>query len=642
VKQIRQIEVPQTCGPQVINATTSTAEPFSVRRTEPIEYWPLALQDTIQLALQNSDVIRDIGGRVIQTPLGTPSVYDVARQETDPRTGVEAALSAFDAQFATSLFMNRDERTLNNVFFGGGAVSLSSNTGNYRAELSKRAATGTQYFLRTLIDYDRNTAPANRFRSAYNVAMEAEFRHPLLQGSGLEFNRLAGPSGLPGVYNGVVIARIRTDIALADFEASIRGLVRDVELSYWQLYYAYRSLDARLSARASALTTWRKVQNRLEVGKAPPPDEALARDQYYLTEAAVEDALNGSTVLTGVYKSERQLRRLMGVTVNDGRLIRPADEPSTAEQIFDWSESVDLSLARRVELRRQRWTVKQRESELLASRNYLLSRVDLVGLYRWRGFGDNLLGDGDIPNGSAFGDLYSGDLQGWQVGLQYSVPLGQRLAHAAVRNAELTLARERALLRNQELHVTTEVSDAIAELDRAYAVTRSNYNRTLATRQYLNAAIALEDSGTKDLEFVVLAQTRAAEADTFYYRALVDYNLAVSNVHLARGTYLDYSGVQLSEGAWSAQSEQAYADRANRLRPAMNYCLTTPRAVSAGPYNQVPPTRAFDGSSGSAPDTPAEPTPSDAVPVQHELPPTGIGPIEPQESAMRLDRWPNR
>ncbi len=46
------------------------------------------------------------------------------------------------------------------------------------------------------------------------------------------------------MYNGVVLARIRTDRALADFEASVRNLVSDVEVAYWELYFAYRSLDA--------------------------------------------------------------------------------------------------------------------------------------------------------------------------------------------------------------------------------------------------------------------------------------------------------------------------------------------------------------------------------------------------------------
>ena len=58
---------------------------------------------------------------------------------------------------------------------------------------------------------------------------EIEARHPLLQGAGIGYNRIAGPNATPGNYNGIVIARIRTDIALADFEISVRNLVEDVQ-----------------------------------------------------------------------------------------------------------------------------------------------------------------------------------------------------------------------------------------------------------------------------------------------------------------------------------------------------------------------------------------------------------------------------
>ncbi len=155
----------------------------------------------------------------------------------------------------------------------------------------------------------------------------------------------------------------------------------------------------------------------------------------------------------------------MGIDVNDGRLLRPSDEPAKAEMVFDWDESVDNAMFRRVELRRQKWAIKRREMELLAARNQLLMRLDLVGQYRWRGFGDDLFGNNSVANGSAFHDLYQGDLQGWGLGLELSTPIGNRIGHAAVRQAELSLSRERALLREQERGVLAELSEAFNELD---------------------------------------------------------------------------------------------------------------------------------------------------------------------------------
>ncbi len=580
----RQISTPAICnGPDPTAADTTL--PLTVESDVEPEDWPLSLEQVIQITLQNSDVIRDLGGRLVTTPQASTSIYDVALQEVDPQFGVEAALSAFDAQLASSMIFDRDEQAFNNQFFGGGASVLSSNVGDFNVELSKRAATGTQFFLRNVTNYNRNDSPANLFRSAYNTQLNAEFRHPLLRGSGIAYNRIAGPNAQPGNYNGVVLARIRTDIALADFETSVRNLIRDVETAYWQLYFAYRSLDARTAAYDAALASWRTVQKRYEASTVDGEQAALARANYYRALAGVKNALGGGSAnsgVVGVYSSERSLRKLMGVRASDGRLILPTDEPSTAKRIFDWQESLHMGLARRVELRRQRWTVKQRENELLAAKNFLLSQLDLIGLYRYRGFGDDLLGNRDVDFGSAFSDLYGGDLQGWQLGLQYSVALGKRREHATVRAAELQLSRERAVLRNQELDISSNIANQFAELDRAYAVARVNFNRTVAERKRFDAAVAKYKAGTELLEFVLQAQQNTADADTEYYRSLVDYTNAVMNFHYERGTYLEYMNVDLAEGPWSPGAYSSYAKEFRRFKPKMNYCMTSPPAVSRG------------------------------------------------------------
>src|SRR5205814_4190858 len=109
--------------------------------------------------------------------------------------------------------------------------------------------------------------------------------------------------------------------------------------------------------------------------------------------------------LPGVLVNERRLRLLMGVVTEMTNLIRPSDEPFPASVLFDWESISTEALARRAELRRQRWQIKRREMELLATRNFLLPRLDVVGLYRFRGFGDKLLSPNPAPDfNNAFGN----------------------------------------------------------------------------------------------------------------------------------------------------------------------------------------------------------------------------------------------
>ena len=145
---------------------------------------------------------------------------------------------------------------------------------------------------RTSITPDPSDPPfSSTTPGQYSTVFEAEIRQPLLQGAGIRFNRIAGPNATPGSYNGVLIARIRSDVALADFEAAVRDLLRDVETAYWQLYFAYRTLDASTAAFEASLASWRIVQDQLEAGTADGEQEALAR----ATRVELEDLSPGLT-----------------------------------------------------------------------------------------------------------------------------------------------------------------------------------------------------------------------------------------------------------------------------------------------------------------------------------------------------------
>jgi len=572
----------------------STPAPHTVRTGAPEERWPMTLQEAIQLALQNSEVIRDLNARVLQGPQAAPTVYDAAIRESDPLSGPEAALSAFDAQFDMAMLWERNERRSNNLLVGGGQRRASIDAAQFQAQISKTAATGTQFSATNTTTYDRSDLIFNQFPSSYDTLFELEAVHPLLQNGGVAFNRIVGPRGRPGQYNGVLIARINTDVTLADFEIAIRDLLNDVDRAYWDLYFAYRELETNIAGRDAALQTWRLVQRKLQVGTADEEQEARAREQYYSFQSQVIDALSGTAISgtfvatsRGVYSAERRLRSVLGLPASGDKLIQPVDQPLTAEAIFDWQESLALALLRRAELRRQKWVIKRRELELTGAANFLRMKLDLVGRYRWRGFGDQLLGNSDVPFGSAFADLFVNGRQEWTLGFQISTPIGNRIGHTAVRNAEWNLARERAVYREQELQVSHELAAAFNEIDRAYEATRSNYNRSVAARQQLKQVQRKYDAGTIDLEFVLDAQQRAVQAQIGYFRALIDYNRATARLSRTRGTLLEHYEVYLAEGPWSPQARRSAAKQSRRFVPhPINYSFIAPGPVSRGEFPQ--------------------------------------------------------
>lgn len=549
---------------------------------EAAQYAPMSLQDAIRAGMQNSKIIRDLGGNTLNNPDGVASVFDQAIAFTDPQTGEEAALSEFDARFFSQAFFEKNDRVVNNQFLATDGV-LVQDLGEIQTGVSKRAINGGLFSMSTIQEYDFNNSIGNRFgnpSSSWSQAIQGDIRQPLLRGSGAMFNRIAGPNGDDGVFNGVLIAKTRTDVSAADFKTAIRNYIADVENAYWDLYYAYRDLEAKKMARDNALESWRRIKalgNQKKAG-GEADKEGQAREQYYRFEAEVNDALygrvadatrsnNGSGGGTfrpsaGVRISERRLRLLIGLPANGAELIRPSEEPSLAPISFDWSVCVSQSLTNRPEIYRQLQRIKRVKMEMLATRASLMPQLDFVGRYTVRGFGKNLIGSTDLdPSDGALEDMLDNENHEWQMGLDLNVPIGYRKAHASLRNTQNRLARERQLLREQKRQVINDLSDAFQDVERARKSHELQYNRLdSALSQY--AAVQQTNLQKKaPFNLVLEAQRRVLDAQVQYYRSQVEYTLAVRNVHFEKGTLFEYTAVQfvgenlLDNGAATASAE---------------------------------------------------------------------------------------
>ncbi len=227
-------------------------------------------------------------------------MYDAAITETTPSTGVEAALAAFDTQWTSSLQAqhNLHPQNVNPASIVSGFVvpTFKEDNTTFNNALTKITATGGQFAVTNYVFYDNvNTQTVDTpYTSSTNVQLT--FNQPLLAGGGVQYNRIAGPfNPFAGIissagstvgtttFDGVLLARINTDISLADFEGSVRNLVYDTENAYWELYFAYRALEASKTGRASALQTWRKIDALFRAGArgGEAEKEAQARAQYF-------------------------------------------------------------------------------------------------------------------------------------------------------------------------------------------------------------------------------------------------------------------------------------------------------------------------------------------------------------------------
>ncbi len=578
-----QIEYPDV-QTESLDEVTKTKSPITLSKPDFDKPWDLTLQEAVQTALRNSKVIRNLGS---VTPFGfadglsgrtagATTVYDPAIFETDPRSGVLAALAEFDAQFTTSMFWQKSDRPQNvsTSEFGFVPFNYQQDQGQIDMSLSKKAATGTQFSLRNQTIYDQNNRGFGRaLPSDWYTAIEGEVNHPLLRGNGTMVNRIP-----------LLLARINTDVSVAMFESAVRNMVLDIENTYWDLYTAYRNLEAAKIARDSAQVTWKIAYEKMVGGIETAQAEAQAQEQYFFFQAQVETAWND------LLKAEQSMRWLMGLSPTDGRVIRPSDEPAQAKVVFDWQQSHEEALIRSVELRQQKWSIKRRELELKLARHNTLPQVNLVAMYRWLGYGDQLIGsrnglDFVAPDSNAVEGLTSGNYQEFRVGIDIRPPkFGARAEFAALRNAELNLKRDVARLEDMELNTSHLLTTAMKGLDYTHRQAQLHYNRWAISKKEVDSAVALYRGGKTTLDQVLQSQRRHAQAQTDYYRALGSYSKAIADVHYRKGSLLNYNDIHLSEGQWP---DKAYDDAMERARQRdagryMDYGFTRPGVISSG------------------------------------------------------------
>ena len=555
------------------------------------EVWDLSLMEAMHFALNNNPIIRSAAAfgspanPILSNGELAPSIYDPAIQESGVlfgRRGVEAALADFDTSLSTSILWGRDENIQNSTVFRGGlGETLTTETAAFRSSLSKTFANGGAMTVGHDWNYAGNNsfAATQLFPSTYTGNLRAEYRLPLWAGSGTEFTRIAGPlnpnfGAITGVSQGVVISRINNDITLADFESNVQNLLKDVEDTYWNLYLQYRLYNTAVSARNSALRSWQEAKAKLDIGGGDvnfkPSDEAQARERYFETRAQTE------TTLSGIFKAEVLLRRLLGLPVNDGKILRPSDEPVAAKLIPDWQSSLAEALTERVELRKQKFTIKSLKLQLIAAQSLTKPSLDFNSSYRINGFGDDLLrqndNDGLTTKGlrSGYGSLTQGDQTGWNVGLTMTMPIGFRSAKTQVQNYELRLQKARKVLSTQEMEISYELAAAFQQIAEQYQVAQTNFNRGKAALHRMKLFNAEYEAGTATLDLLLRAQASLAEAERAYFASIVEYNRAITNLEYRKGTLLEHNHVHLQEGGWMPSAYQDAIRRAWSRSHAFN------------------------------------------------------------------------
>lgn len=594
------------------------AEPPRLRSGKEMLPWDMTLQEAIFHALSNVDVIRQQGqflnpnNALLRSPEGIQTAYDTAIQASGVlfgQRGYQAALSEFDTQFTTKMLWG-DNAAIQNLSSSGitAGSALVENTAQFQAVLQRSLMSGGQVGVSHTWNYSSNNLNSRLFRSDYEGFLRAEFRQPLLAGSGRRYTSIAGPiseniQGVTGVQQGMLIAKINNHIARFDYEINVINLLRDVEMQYWRLYLAFQTLDIEKESLADANRILDMVESRADAPGGDLSRVVEARDGVLQAEQRVLDAKES------VYTAETQLRLLINLPTEQERTIRPIDVPVLSDIQLDWSGSLSEALIRRPELRRQKKALQSSQLQLEAAENLYRPRIDFVASGQFNGMGDTLLGPSHAAGttrslGSAYGRLLAGRETGWNLGAEFSQPLGLRFAREQVKNNELKVTKAMRILETQETEVLAELTAAFQKVDKTYLAMKKFEEVVDNAEDRLSAAEADYESnkdgrGFLDLDSLNRARDIYAQAHVQLAQAQIEYSMSLTEIELRCGRLLEHHGVTLEFGD-------------DQVRGSMN------SGVVPSIHSTIPPV------------TPSEPEPTPAG----ETPPAA--PVQPE----RAEAWP--
>lgn len=490
---------------------------------------PLPLQQAVLMGLHKSEVVRTLSGSVRIEPITTldPAIADAELRKESAR---------FDPRASASYFGSRINQPPDSFFGPGLPTDTRRDEANFAAGIEKLWPWGTT----TRLTYDPSLGylffpqGTSGINPAYTTATIFELRQPLLRAGGWKVN--AAP---------IQIAAARADQSQWEVTQVTLAQLRSITDAYWKLHAAMIALQAVESVLPLADEVVRIEQLRMDSQRSIYMDVARASvNLENLKRQRSQAQLN-------VTQREYDLRQLLGLPSNDGTLLTPIDTPSQLKANFDVATLMQTAYSRRPDLNRRRSRREEQEWRLVAARNGKLPQLDLRALTRTSGLDARL--DDSLSQLSTF------EYTDWTVGLEFSVPLGNRRAKADVESAELQLMREIALLRGFEEQVAFDFAGLLAELQTTWERYESAMRQVQYTQEWLRLArirFASPPAANRGDDWLLLAlydyQVAMQSYITAYSTAsqmLADYNTLLVRVEEAQGTLLDRWQIGFVDGS---------------------------------------------------------------------------------------------
>src|SRR5216684_715760 len=426
-----------------------------------------------------------------------------------------------------------------------GSNWLAQNSVNANAGLNVGFSPGTQ--LSVNFDNSRYLTDATRYtyNPFVNSSLGFTITQPLLQGFGTTLNKRY-----------IRIARNSQKVADLVFRQQVMDTVSGIARLYTDLVSLNEDVKVKQEALRLAQRLYEDNRNQVEQGTQAPIE---------LTRANASVAASRQALITAE-GLVRQQELIVKTAITRGGLANPqmlaahivlTDTLAVPDQdsVQPLPDLVGEALRNRPDLAGAGLQVENSEISLKGSLNALKPRLDLVGTVQNSGMAGDLNPLAGTPTGSlnlggystVLGQLFRRDFPSYEVGLQLTLPLRNRVAPADAVRDELQVRQ--AQVRRQQLQdqVRLEVADAEESLRQA----RAAYEAAVEARRLQEESVSVEQQtftvGLATNLTVIQFQNYLAQARSTEVASRGAYIKAKIALQRATGTILDENHVAVDE-----------------------------------------------------------------------------------------------
>ena len=362
---------------------------------------------------------------------------------------------------------------------------------------------------------------------------------PLLRGAGRKNNTRY-----------IAIAKTNKTIAAALLEQQMIAIVAGVEGLYYDLVSLQNSVKVQQDALDAANTLLSDDRQQLSVGRLPPIEVTRAEALVAAIQLALVQANSFRDQQEIVLRTVIDPQSLTKATLNH---LVATDELSAPSELSA-SPIPDLirhALEQRPDVEQSRLQITNGERAVAGSANARLPEIDVYGSFQSRGVvSPNLIPvAGDPATGAPIYDgLPTGGLraaQVFQAGIQFKLPIQNKVAEADLGADRAQLQQERLRLTQMEAQAAAEIRNAVIGWNAAKQAAQAAASARHLQEQLLSAEQEKFRAGFSTNFAVIQQQAYLAQAQTTEIAAQATWKKASVQLDRALGETLQRHAIAM-------------------------------------------------------------------------------------------------